>query len=110
MSEVNKAEAIRKAIVALGGDPKPKAVIEHLQKKGIEVSGAYVSMEKTKIKKASESALIKAPGAAVATAEVASAPAVKMTTQNIVEIILTLKQLIMDVGSKEELKRLIDAL
>ena len=78
-----------------------------MQKKGVEVSGAYVSLEKTKIKKASESTLIKAPGAATAEATPA---AVKMTTQNIVEIILTLKQLILDVGSKEELKRLIEAL
>jgi hypothetical protein len=38
-----------------------------------------------------------------------SSPA-KLETGNVVEVILPLKQLILDVGGKEELKRLIDAL
>jgi hypothetical protein len=116
MPEVNKAEAIRDAIAALGGDPKPKMVVEHLHEKGIEVSAGYVSMEKSKIKKAAESAVTRSPVARVraaaepaTTAEPAAAPS-RVAARSMVDLILTVKQLILDCGGKEELKMLIDAL
>jgi len=110
MTEVNKGEAIREAFTTLGGDAMPMDVVDYLQKKGIEVSTGYVSTEKSKIKKASESALMKSPVATSPTTEEAARSSPKRNTQNIVDLILTIKQLILDVGSKDELKRLIDAL
>src|SRR4051794_18307924 len=105
--KTNKAEAIRDAIAEMGGDPKPTAVVEHLKKKGIDVSANYVSMEKSKIREAGESAVLAVSPPAPAASKKAAKPA---ASSNVIDIILTTRQLILDLGSKEELKRLIDAL
>src|SRR5271166_1668192 len=103
----NKAEAIREALATLGSNSMPTAVVEHLKKKGVEVSSNYVSMEKSKLKKAGESGLLPVPShARAATTTAVRKPA----GPNMVELILTIKQLIFDVGGKDELKKLIDAL
>ena len=99
MSEVkpNKADAIREALAALGGDPKPSAVVEHLKSKGVEVSSNYVSMEKSKLKKAGESGLLSVSSQAGAAKTTAVR---KPAGPNVVELIMTIKQLILDVVEK----------
>lgn len=109
MSEekVNKATAIREALATMGVDASPSAVVERLKSQGVEVSPNYVSLEKSKLKKAGESGVMRSPEARPS---VTTPTAAKLTTTNVVDLILTIKQLILDVGGKEELKRLIDAL